>query len=491
MVEFNGITADKLPEALKLFILKNAEEFDNGDYRIAFMLREYDYNYCIVDGGFDASNGDIHGAIEESLHLLLDAGATPDDIRAVMGLVQESELDPDYINEDDVIHIDLGYVLDGPLYKFETAPNDYIVINSLDGGLFSQSELARARRAPYSIGIHDLSLIVSPNLTDWQANRVIDAYNAHLDPAIIEQIAKPQYSHAQMRELFELAQTMRLKEGMLTPKRFETKVLSHIVPATPPDLIRALKEYGADLGIFGLESPDGLAVEWEYSDAMRLVELGRAVRNEVDVDLIREMVSKKLPADSIYFISRAYLNGAESDNLYAMCDSWFTTGQMETLMHIASDNTNGLTAEGFRFLANPEYSPDRIRVLYHAIVFDHLTLEDIKPYNDGRFFPEQMEAIYENIGLGVNQNQIAAIANPSLNPDEMYAIGTEIICDNVLSGFDKRIAATRAAKEQETGESLNAAARDATEAGRALESHEAARNIPERNMHGSDQIGDE
>lgn len=76
-----------------------------------------DGDYCersfIVDG--DDNSGDVRkdlsAALENTLHRLLDNGATEEDIRAELGAVRMTDdMDDDYI-----IHIDLGYVLPGPI----------------------------------------------------------------------------------------------------------------------------------------------------------------------------------------------------------------------------------------------------------------------------------------------------------------------------------------------------------------------------------------
>lgn len=43
----------------------------------------------------DPEMEDVSGAIENTLHELLDSGATPEDVYRIMGLVKESELSPE------------------------------------------------------------------------------------------------------------------------------------------------------------------------------------------------------------------------------------------------------------------------------------------------------------------------------------------------------------------------------------------------------------
>ena len=67
----------------------------------------------------DPETMDVQGAIEQTLHDLLDCGATAEDLRQIMGLEQEDDIDPDYRDTDDYISIDLGYCIEGDLLDFE------------------------------------------------------------------------------------------------------------------------------------------------------------------------------------------------------------------------------------------------------------------------------------------------------------------------------------------------------------------------------------
>lgn len=70
---------------------------------------------------FTAKNGtDIAGAIEDTLHRLLDAGCSKEDICFHMGAVIPSEEEQRELEEyDEYINIDLNYVLPGLITSFE------------------------------------------------------------------------------------------------------------------------------------------------------------------------------------------------------------------------------------------------------------------------------------------------------------------------------------------------------------------------------------
>lgn len=74
------------------------------------LTNDYASYFCIINKG----KVDLTlNAIEDSMHRLLDAGATPDDLRTQMGLVSDDDV-PDELKEDS-IPIDLGYSLPGPI----------------------------------------------------------------------------------------------------------------------------------------------------------------------------------------------------------------------------------------------------------------------------------------------------------------------------------------------------------------------------------------
>ena len=70
----------------------------------------------------DPEMEDVSGAIENTLHELLDSGATPEDVYRIMGLVKESELSPETKEADSYLPIDLGYCIDGNIVSYEAVP---------------------------------------------------------------------------------------------------------------------------------------------------------------------------------------------------------------------------------------------------------------------------------------------------------------------------------------------------------------------------------
>ena len=56
---------------------------------------------------------DVAGCIEETLHRLLENGATDDEIESITGMVQPNDPDAEYL--DGYLDVDLGYVLPGQI----------------------------------------------------------------------------------------------------------------------------------------------------------------------------------------------------------------------------------------------------------------------------------------------------------------------------------------------------------------------------------------
>lgn len=98
-----------------------------GEFRNLIGKEEKTVGFRVVDhSGHDAGTvyefigpedmderGDIAGAIEDTLHRMLDAGFDDDDIERYLGLVKSDNFD-----SCDVIHIDLGYVIPGYPWNF-------------------------------------------------------------------------------------------------------------------------------------------------------------------------------------------------------------------------------------------------------------------------------------------------------------------------------------------------------------------------------------
>ena len=133
---------------------------------------------------------DVSGAIENTLHELLDSGATPEDVYRIMGLVKESELSPETKEADSYLPIDLGYCIDGNIVSYEAVPEGVATV---------------------------------PENVDYP--RYVEAMESHVPLPIATQIAKHDFSHRQADILMEAARSPHVS----------TETLETIADKTPLD----------------------------------------------------------------------------------------------------------------------------------------------------------------------------------------------------------------------------------------------------------------
>lgn len=138
----------------------------------------------------DPEMEDVSGAIENTLHELLDSGATPEDVYRIMGLVKESELSPETKEADSYLPIDLGYCIDGNIVSYEAVPE---------------------------------SVATVPENVDYP--RYAEAMESHVPLPIATQIAKHDFSHRQADILMEAARSPHV-----SPETLETTLIAGIKP---------------------------------------------------------------------------------------------------------------------------------------------------------------------------------------------------------------------------------------------------------------------
>lgn len=97
------IEQEQIPVDLSLLLTYSNDEdywYAPGEYALrVYTVDTLNTNFarpCFAFGErtSDPEMEDVSGAIENTLHELLDSGATPEDVYRIMGLVKESELPP-------------------------------------------------------------------------------------------------------------------------------------------------------------------------------------------------------------------------------------------------------------------------------------------------------------------------------------------------------------------------------------------------------------
>lgn len=125
------IGQEQIPVDLSLLLTYSNDEdywYAPGEYALrVYTVDTLNTNFarpCFAFGErtSDPEMEDVSGAIENTLHELLDSGATPEDVYRIMGLIKESELSPETKEADSYLPIDLGYCIDGNIVSYEAVP---------------------------------------------------------------------------------------------------------------------------------------------------------------------------------------------------------------------------------------------------------------------------------------------------------------------------------------------------------------------------------
>ena len=117
----------RIPEKLQLLRIALGGKDDLGIFAYYPSTQQTNFafpSFCLAPATDAPDTMDIQGAIEQTMHDLLDYGATADDLWQIMGLTQEAELDSDYRDTGEFISVDLGYCIEGDLLGFEKLDPD-------------------------------------------------------------------------------------------------------------------------------------------------------------------------------------------------------------------------------------------------------------------------------------------------------------------------------------------------------------------------------
>lgn len=109
---------DRIPERLQLLRVGLGGKDELGVFLYS-ISGDYYPSFCLAPATDDPETMDVAGAIEQTLHDLLDYGGTDKDVRAILGLVPHEELDEETLEGNEYTDIDLGWCIDGQLLSFE------------------------------------------------------------------------------------------------------------------------------------------------------------------------------------------------------------------------------------------------------------------------------------------------------------------------------------------------------------------------------------
>ena len=203
------IGQEQIPVDLSLLLTYSNDEdywYAPGEYALrVYTVDTLNTNFarpCFAFGErtSDPEMEDVSGAIENTLHELLDSGATPDDVYRIMGLVQESELSPETKEAGSDLSIDLGYCIDGNIVSYEAVPEGVATVpENVDYPRYAE---AMESHVPLPIATQ----IAKHDFSHGQADILMEAARSpHVSPETLETIADKTLSSGKMRGLLDIA----------------------------------------------------------------------------------------------------------------------------------------------------------------------------------------------------------------------------------------------------------------------------------------------
>ena len=145
-----------------------------------------------MDVADDADTMDVLGAIEETMHTILDYGGNADDLRTTMGLVPETEIDSDIIESGEYVPVDLGYCLDGQLTGFEVLPLDECDTKDALNEHQIENVMTAFNNLSVNLRLPAAKVLSQGGYTEWQAYQICKAFEVGVDADVIgEHIANP------------------------------------------------------------------------------------------------------------------------------------------------------------------------------------------------------------------------------------------------------------------------------------------------------------
>lgn len=117
----------------------------------------------------DPETMDLFGAIEQTMHDLLDHGATAEDLWQIMGLEQESEFDPDTSGWENPISIDLGYCMNGDIIGVEKLDPDSCDVRAV----FTDGQIAAIEAAFDNLPAEE-ALSAAEEIAAWPRDPLAD-----------------------------------------------------------------------------------------------------------------------------------------------------------------------------------------------------------------------------------------------------------------------------------------------------------------------------
>lgn len=409
-----------IPDVLQLLRLDlgNVDYTVPSDTTIARYTIDGDYfpRYCIADVADDADTMDIQGAIEETMHAILDYGGTPDDLRTAMGLVPEAEIDPDIIESGEYAPIDLGYCLDGQLTGFEVLDIVECDIKNALSGHQIENVMTALNNLPVNLRLPAAKALSQGDFTEWQAYQICKAFEAGIEEDTISRlIANPDLNHGQMRELRRIAEQMNLTSPDVSPY---TK-----------DMFKTLAsgEYNVEKlhhthGLMKAAKAKEISFDRDWlklnSDQMNALQYG--LISDVPMDVLADYTDGSYSADQMNALNIALIEGMEKQDIERLMNPDLSIEQVWGFYQVISGGR--FTNEQLDILCDPTRPVAVMEAMCTGLTFG-VDAQTVLRLADGSFAPEQMESLYLAAGdKDITPEMLDVIADASLKPEQMDAL---------------------------------------------------------------------
>lgn len=409
-----------IPDVLQLLRLDlgNVDYTVPSDTTIARYTIDGDYfpRYCIADVADDADTMDIQGAIEETMHAILDYGGTPDDLRTAMGLVPEAEIDPDIIESGEYAPIDLGYCLDGQLTGFEVLDIVECDIKNALSGHQIENVMTALNNLPVNLRLPAAKALSQGDFTEWQAYQICKAFEAGIEEDTISRlIANPDLNHGQMRELRRIAEQMNLTSPDVSPY---TKDMFKTLASGEYDVEKLHHTHGLMKAAKAKEisfDRDWLKLN---SDQMNALQYG--LISDVPMDVLADYTDGSYSADQMNALNIALIEGMEKQDIERLMNPDLSIEQVWGFYQVISGGR--FTNEQLDILCDPTRPVVVMEAMCTGLTFG-VDAQTVLRLADGSFAPEQMESLYLAAGdKDITPEMLDVIADASLKPEQMDAL---------------------------------------------------------------------
>lgn len=410
-----------IPDVLQLLRL----DLGNVDYTVPSdttiarytIVGDYFPRYCIADVADDADTMDIQGAIEETMHTILDYGGTPEDLRTAMGLVPEAEIDSDIIESGEYVPVDLGYCLDGQLTSFEVLPLDECDIKDVLNGHQIENVMTAFNNLSVNLRLPAAKVLSQGGYTEWQAYQICKAFEVGVDADVIaERIANPVLNHAQMRELRRIAVHTDFADHDASPyKKDVFKTLSN--GEYTAEHLHQARELMKTAAIHDIVFPH----DWLKLDSRQMEVVRHALKSDVPMDALEEYADGTYTADHMNAITMALTEGMEKPGIERLLNPDLS---MEQVWGFYSAISGGrFTSEQLDVLCDPTKPAEVMNAMRTGMTYG-LDTQTVTRFADGTFKPGQMESIYlAAADKGWVTNEILdVIADPRYSANQIGAL---------------------------------------------------------------------